>query len=98
MIDAVARAHSSLEKVSTKSERGESILAQQFLCHRLTKGELKALAVLNERSVQIFNTSNFRVHKYGVEGRFAIVNAFTGSVETVLKSQLLRREGLARSS
>ncbi|QGA54061.1 KaiC domain-containing protein [Sulfolobus sp. E5-1-F] len=60
---------------------GKSILGKQFLYNGLTKGESGVFVALEEHPVSVlrsFEHFGWNVRKYEKEGKFAIVDAFTG--------------------
>jgi len=69
---------------------GKSIFGQQFLYHGLKNGEPGVLVALEEHPAQIkINMAQFGwdVRPYEEEGRFAIVDAFTGGIGEYAKRE-----------
>ncbi|WP_048052005.1 KaiC domain-containing protein [Saccharolobus islandicus] len=62
---------------------GKSILGKQFLYNGLTKGEGGVFVALEEHPVSVrrsFEHFGWDVRKYEREGKFAIIDAFTGGI------------------
>jgi len=69
---------------------GKTIFGQQFLYHGLTNGQPGVLVALEEHPAQIkLNMGQFGwdVKPYEEEGRFAIVDAFTGGIGEYAKRE-----------
>ncbi len=69
---------------------GKSIFGQQFLYEGLTKGENGVFVALEEHPVQVrVNMAQFgwEVKHFEAEGKFAIVDAFTGGIGEAAKRE-----------
>ncbi|RLE66671.1 MAG: KaiC domain-containing protein [Thermoprotei archaeon] len=69
---------------------GKTIFGQQYLYHGLKKGENGVLVALEEHPVQIrINMSQFGwdIRQYEDQGKFAIVDAFTGGIGEAAKRE-----------
>ncbi|RLE55275.1 MAG: KaiC domain-containing protein [Thermoprotei archaeon] len=69
---------------------GKSIFGQQFLYYGLTQGEAGVFVALEEHPVAVrINMAHFGwdVRRYEQEGKFAIVDAFTGGIGEAAKRE-----------